>query len=634
MMREKMLGLPMMGSLFFKKGVGSSISFKRSLLDLTLGNQVMAYGNYTQREAKMNLPVGYDNFGKVIENKLDFVDKSLFIKEVIDDTSTEVAVIIRPRRFGKTLNLSMLHHFLAAEIEGKPTKQLFDGLKILSAGEPYQQHQGRYPVIAVTMKDVKDQEYSVAYRNFCSLMSYVYSQHQAVLSSPKLNTHQKRVYESVLEARADIADMQFSLFNLTHMLYLHYGVKPWLLIDEYDTPIQAGYVRGYYADIVAFMRVLLGKALKGNPYLQKSVITGILRVSKESIFSGLNNLEVYSLLRQEYAEHFGFTEEEVSELLKRFHLEKESDSIKEWYNGYRIGDTTVYNPWSIASCLKYRGVLEPYWVNTSDNQLIRDLLIQSSNSFKSQFEQLLKGEPIERLVDEHMIFEDLRKNESAVWSLLLMTGYLKVISKRRTDDGIYCMLAIPNQEVRNLYQQIIKQWLSNGYGVEWYNSFLNHLLSGNLEAFGQELIQVMESTVSSHDMSRDPEAFYHGLMIGLTASLYQSKNYEIQSNRESGYGRYDYMIFSRDKNKPTLLLEFKRVESVKDAERLTTKLEQAAQEAVEQIGKTRYVAEAEKRGSTNIIRMGIAFCGKRFKIYAEQAGKELITKASQPAPGQ
>jgi hypothetical protein len=527
----------------------------------------------------------------------------------------------------------MLHHFLSAEIDGKPTKQLFDGLKILSAGEEYQKHQGRYPVISVTLKDVKDQEYPVAYRNFCKLMSYVYLQHQLVLSSPRLNTHQKKVYESVLEERASVADMQSSLFNLTHVLYLHYGIKPWLLMDEYDTPIQAGYVRGYYAEMVAFMRSLLGQALKGNAYLQKSVITGILRVSKESIFSGVNNLEVYSLLRQEYAQHFGFTEEEVSILLQRFNLGKEADSIRDWYNGYQVGETTVYNPWSIASCLKRRGELAPYWVNTSDNQLIRDLLVQSSNSFKSQFEQLLQGEPVDRIVDEHMIFEDLRKNESGVWSLLLMTGYLKVISQRRTDDGLSCLLAIPNREVRNLYQQIIKQWLSNGYGIEWYNTFLNHLLMGDLGAFEQELVQVMESTISSHDMSRDPEAFYHGLMIGLTASLYQSKNYEIQSNRESGYGRYDYMIFSHDQNKPSLLLEFKRVESVKDPDLLATKLEQAAQEAVEQIGKTRYSAEAEKRGSTHIIKIGLAFCGKRFKIYAEQGGKELTPKPGPLAPG-
>ncbi|MBS0349602.1 MAG: AAA family ATPase [Proteobacteria bacterium] len=579
----------------------------------------------------MNLPVGYDNFGKVIENKLDFVDKSLFIKEVIDDISTEVAVIVRPRRFGKTLNLSMLHHFLSAEIDGKPTQPLFDGLKILSAGEKYQQHQGRYPVIFVTLKDVKDQDYSVTYRNFCRLMSHVYLQHQSVLSSPKLSSHQKRVYESILEEKGSVTDMQSSLFNLTHVLYLHHGIKPWLLIDEYDTPIQVGYVRGYYNEIIGLMRSLLGQSLKSNPYLHRSVITGILRVSKESIFSGVNNLEMYTLLRREYAQHFGFTEEEVSALLRSYDLEKETEVIKEWYNGYQIGGTTtIYNPWSMTNCLKRGGEVGPYWVNTSDNQLIRDLLVSSSGRFKSEFQRLLEGGRVDRIVDEHMVFEDLRKSESGVWSLMLMTGYLKVSAQHREDQGLWCTLEIPNREVRNLYRQIIEQWLSNGYGIEWYNTFLNHLLTGNLKAFERELlVQVMESTISSHDMSRDPEAFYHGLMIGLTASLYQSKNYEIRSNRESGYGRYDYMILSQDKSKPTLLLEFKRVDTLKDEERLMTKLEETAREAVKQISKSRYVAEAENRGNTNIIKIGLAFCGKRFKIQAEQNGRSLIETASE-----
>lgn len=579
----------------------------------------------------MNLPIGYDNFREVIENGLDFVDKSLFIKEIIEDKSTKVTVITRPRRFGKTLNLSMLHHFLASKVYGKSTNGLFDNLKIMKAGDQYTQQCGQYPVVFLTFKGVKDHRYEVAYNNLCKLMSRVYLEHQEVLSSSKLAAYQKKVFESIVEERATEASIQSSLLDLTHVLYLHYGVKPWLLMDEYDAPIQASYVHGYYKQLINLMRNLFGDALKSNPYLHKAVVTGIVRIAKESLFSGVNNLKVYSMLDSRYSEYFGFTEEEVNFLLKKSQLEGSSEQIKEWYNGYQIGDLALYNPWSLANCIQEKGELAPYWVNTSDNQLIRSLLIDSSTTFKDSFESLLQGKPIERFIDENTVFEDLQADESAAWSLLFMAGYLKVISKSRTEDGLRCLLAIPNQEVRNLYQQLIKQWLSNGYGIEWYNSFLNHLLSGNLEEFERELAQVMESTVSSHDISRDPEAFYHGLMIGLTASLYQSKNYEIQSNRESGYGRYDYMIFSRDKSKPSLLLEFKRIDLVKDSERLTTKLEQAAREAVEQIGKTRYSVEAERRGSTNIIKMGIAFCGKRFKIYAEQEGKKLTTKPNQLA---
>ncbi len=635
MMQGRILASRYPGNRFFNASIVPPLAILRqSLLNLTLGHSLMGSArHFTGGTATMDLPVGYDDFREVIENKLDFVDKSLFIKEVIEDKSTKAAVITRPRRFGKTFNLSMLHHFLAHEIDGKPTQGLFDHLKITQWQDLCGEHQGKYPVIFITFKGVKDHRYEATYNNLCKLMSRVYLKHQDVLSSPKLAAHQKKVFESIVEERATEASIQSSLLDLTHVLYLHHGIKPWLLMDEYDTPIQASYVHGYYKPLISLMRNLFGDALKTNPYLHKAVITGIVRIAKENLFSGVNNLKVFSMLDSRYSEYFGFTEEEVDSLLKKSQLEGNAEQIKEWYNGYRIGNTTLYNPWSIANCVQEKGKLTPYWVNTGDNQLIRDLLVRSSTEFKAQFESLLLGQPIERIIDESMVFDDLFIHESATWNLLLTAGYLKVISQRETDQGLVCVLDIPNREVRNLYRQIIERWLSNGHGVEWYNNFLNHLLTGNLDAFERELTKIMEQTVSVHDTARDPEAFYHGLMIGITASLYQSKNYEIQSNRESGYGRYDYMIFSHDKNKPSLLLEFKRVESVKDTERLTTKLEQAAQEAVEQIRKTRYSAEAEKRGSTNIIKMGIAFCGKRFKIYAEQGGKELTTKPSQPALG-
>lgn len=258
--------------------------------------------------------------------------------------------------------------------------------------------------------------------------------------------------------------------------------------------------------------------------------------------------------------------------------------------------------------------MQPYWVNTSDNQLIRSLLTQSSGGFKASFEQLLLDNTMQTLIDENIVFADLHKNETAVWSLLLMTGYLKVVSRRREDRGVMCELAIPNREVRNLYRQIIENWLSNGYGVMWYDAFLEHLLTGNIQAFSDELQQVMENVVSTHDTSRDSEVFYHGLIIGLTASLYKNPNYEIHSNRESGYGRYDYLILSHDKNKPTLLLEFKRVDAIKDPDQLEHKLEQAAQEALKQIEQQHYLAEAQQRGCIKILKIGLAFCGKHFKL--------------------
>ncbi len=566
----------------------------------------------------MLLPIGYDNFRALIENKLEFVDKSLFIQEIIDDIVTQAAVITRPRRFGKTLNLSMLHLFLSAEVNGQSTKGLFDGLKIAENKDLCVKHQGRYPVIFVTFKDVKGSDFKKTYSIICKLMRDLYLEHKELLVSDKLDETEKQAFKRIIERQGNEEDVAQALKDLTKYLTLHYGVKPWVLIDEYDTPIQASYVHGYYEPMMDTMRGLFGSVLKTNPYLYRAVITGILRVAKESLFSGINNLKVYSSLHSAYSTHFGFTEEEVSVLAKKHHLENQLPDIKNWYNGYQIGDTVLYNPWSIANCIQEKGKLIPYWVNTSDNQLIRNILVRSSTGFKEQFELLLQDQPVKQLIDENTVFGDLTVNESAAWSLLLMAGYLKVISQKKTDDGLWCTLAIPNKEVRNLYQQIIKQWLSNGHGIAWYNQFLDHLLTGNIDLFEQELKEVMEQTVSSHDTGRNPEAFYHGLMIGLTASLHRSANYDIQSNKESGYGRYDYLIFSHDKNKPTILLEFKKISTVQAPEQLEIQLEKAAQEALDQIEQKHYLAEAKQRGCTHILKIGLAFCGKRFKIkYAQ-----------------
>ncbi|MCE3237677.1 MAG: Protein of unknown function (DUF1703)/Predicted AAA-ATPase [Gammaproteobacteria bacterium] len=562
----------------------------------------------------MPLPIGYDNFRELIENQLDFVDKSLFIEDIINDRATKATVITRPRRFGKTLNLSMLHHFLSKEVYGQSTDNLFDHLKIAEKKELCEKHQGKYPVIFVTFKDVKNEHYEEAYEKLCKLMRDVYLEHELLLSSPHLIDSQKRAFELILERKGSTADVTEALKDLTTYLSRHYKVNPWLLIDEYDTPIQASYVHHYYDPMMNIMRGMFSSVLKTNPYLNRAVITGILRVAKESLFSGINNLEVYSVLRSEYGQYFGFTEEEMNQLLKKAGLEKNAREIKGWYNGYQIGNTVVYNPWSVVNCIKRKGEVQPYWVNTSDNQLIRRILVRSSTAFKEQFEWLLQDQPVEQLVDENTVFGDLETNELAAWSLLLMAGYLKVLSQHRTEQGLWCRLEIPNKEVKSLYRQIIEQWLSSGHGIVWYNQFLTHLLTGNIELFEKELKELLEQTVSSHDTGRNPEAFYHGLMVGLTASLYHNEQYEIQSNKESGYGRYDYLIFSRDKNKPTLLLEFKKVDFVKEPEQLDIHLEQAAQEALNQIDQKHYMAEAKQRGSTDILKIGLAFCGKRFKI--------------------
>jgi hypothetical protein len=563
----------------------------------------------------LRLPIGYDNFAEIIRHNLDIVDKSLFIKDVIDDTA-KVIVITRPRRFGKSLNLSMLHYYFAESAYGESTEGVFKGMKIMGEGEAYLQHYRKYPVISVSFKDIKATTFEQAYASLCGLIRQIYSEHRFLLKGDHLNLDEKNKFESILYEQATEETIHGSLKNLTEYLYKVTSVKPWLLIDEYDTPIQSAYLETYYDDMIKLMKILFGSALKSNPYLEKSVITGILRISKESLFSDLNNLKVYSVLDDKYSEYFGFTESEANDLIQRSGLNEKSALIKEWYNGYQFGNTVVYNPWSIVNCLQDKKI-EPYWINTSDNALIKKLVRKSSEEFKGDFELLLQDKPIEHIIKKNMVFGDLYKNQTAAWSLLLMSGYLKVIGSRWTDDAdMVGTLAIPNKEVRSLYNQIIKEWLSGRHEVEWYhNTLLASLLSGKIDQFENYFRDVFEQAVSVHDTAKEPESFYHGLMLGLTTSLHSDPNYEIKSNRESGLGRYDYIIFAKDKNKPSILFEFKRVKD--DSKNRNEMLEKTAIDAVHQITKNGYIAELKQHGAKEVIKIGLAFCGKHFKIYHE-----------------
>ena len=565
----------------------------------------------------MRFPIGYSDFKQIIDEEFDFVDKSLLVKEIVDDAG--VILITRPRRFGKTLNMSMLRYFF--ELNSDDRSYLFKNLKIASETDLLLKHQGQYPVIYLTLKDVKEQSYETAFQKILKLIGNIFDEYSKVLlNSDKLTDFQKRNINSILTRQASQTDLEDSLLMLSKALYDHYGKKVCILVDEYDTPIQSGYLNGYYTEIVGLFRSLFSTVLKDNVYLFKSVLTGILRISKESLFSGLNNLKVYSVSHPKYGAYFGFTEAEVAALLHQSGLAEKSAEIKDWYNGYQMGDNTVYNPWSIINCLQDGGKLKPYWVNTSDNALIKTLLLKSSEGFKERFELLLAGGSIERLIDENFVYSDLVKNsEFAVWSLLLMTGYLKVISYLDTDQGVSCQLGIPNREIRNLYRGIIEQWLANGCGVEWYNQFLAHLLDGNMIEFERDLTHILEQTVSSHDVGREPESFYHGFMIGMTASLYGRPDYETKSNRESGYGRYDYLILSTNLDKPTILFEFKKVNLPEGKlNEAKTILNKSAIEALTQINTQAYLAEVKQRGIKNILKIGIAFNGKRFGIAYER----------------
>ena len=561
----------------------------------------------THTHTKLILPIGYDNFGKIIENGLYFVDKSLLIQDILDDVN-EVLLITRPRRFGKTLNLSMLHHYLAANVYGRDTTHLFEGLKITQAGAAYTVHQGKYPVIFITLKGMSDHTYEQAYARFCGLMADLYHEYFYLLDGGKLSGFQKDTFNAILGKKATEDEIKCALKNLTHYLFLHHGERPWLLIDEYDSPIHAAYVHHYYEPMVNLMRSVLGEALKTNPYLNRALITGILRVAKESIFSGLNNIGVYSLLRPQYADYFGFTDIEVRHLFEKAELPVSLDDVKNWYNGYQIGPVTLYNPWSIVNCIHNKGAFGLYWVNTSGNELIRELLAASGVAFKSDLKQLLAGQAIRVSINETIVFVDLKSSPTNVWSLLFMAGYLKLISREKNTEEPVCELTIPNQEILALYRGLVRSWLGESQHLIRYDELLNDLLDGRVDLFEKQLSDILMAMASHHDMAREPEAFYHGFLLGLTASL-SPKHYMIKSNRESGLGRYDIAILPKDNQKMAILLELKSTADSSEAG-----LTQSAERALQQIKTKQYATECQQAGYTHVALIGIAFCGKAIKI--------------------
>jgi NADPH-dependent 7-cyano-7-deazaguanine reductase QueF-like protein len=579
----------------------------------------------------MQIQVGTDNFGKARTNNISFIDKTLFIKEVLDNRGIEVTLITRPRRFGKTFNLSTLHHFLAKEVNGLQTKDLFNGLKISTVDNgSYMQYQGKYPVIFISFKDIKVDSFELAYSKLYDLIIKTFNMHHYLEQSEKVSKINKELFSIIVSRKANKSQIENFLETLTACLFEHHGVKSWLLIDEYDTPIQSGYLNNYYNEITNLIRGILSAALKTNPYLDRAVITGIVRIAKESLFSGLNNIKVYSILQTQYSEHFGFTESEVHNLLQEAGLHNKEDEVKSWYNGYIFGGTTVYNPWSIVNYVYEQGLLQAYWVNTSDDKLISSLLSNSSDpNIRKQFDALLKGEDVIQEIDENMVFGNLKTNSLAPWSILLMSGYLKATHIELNDEGNrICNCSIPNWEVKTLYCKMIRSWLSgnNDGDGSWYRNFLSSLLNGNIQTFTQDFDLVFSRIVSVHDTARNPENFYHGFMLGLTASL-RPAEYEVRSNKESGYGRYDLAILPKDITKYAIIFEFKSISTSKTSKESPTKslesrLEQGAQEALSQINQKQYITEANHRGFNNIIKIGIAFSGREFSLMSEGGNRD------------
>ena len=562
----------------------------------------------------MHLPVGVSNFKDLITSKDPkqqgylYVDKTNFIKEIIYDL-TPVLVLTRPRRFGKTLNLSMLHHFWAEDVDGESTKGLFEGLNI-SKDLSCMEHQGKYPVVFISFKDVKQPSFELAIKKIAVIMAATYRKYRSIFTSSKITKDDLDYVNAILEQKVDRVNLENSIKRLLELLFKYYKKQPILLIDEYDTPIQEGYLKGYYQELIEFFRNFLSEPLKDNTLLNRAILTGILRVSKESLFSGLSNVKIYSVLHNKYSSYFGFTEQETNELLHKAKLPINLKITKEWYNGYNFGGTTIYNPWSIIEFINEKGEIGAYWIHTSGNELIKELLIKSDFSTKEKISQLIKGHSIKEIIDEHIVFKDLEKNQGSIWSLFLMTGYLKAITVNRNAYGYEeCELAIPNKEIESLYIRIIQEWLSGSRGIVWYQDLWSALINAKIDLFESSLQDLLLEMASYHDTGENTqEIFYQGLMLGIVCGL--KDHYEIRANRESGTGRYDLALIPKDPKNLGIVMEFKAIND-------KLNLINEAKKALIHIKKLQYNTELRSRGILKIYSLGIAFSGKAVKIAAE-----------------
>ena len=538
------------------------------------------------------LPIGLSNYQELRMDNYYFVDKSEFISEIINENN-KVILITRPRRFGKTLNLSMLECFF--DIEGKG-KGLFEDLKIAKMPE-YKEH-GKYPVVFLTLKDLTELDYKLFLKKMASIMAEQYRKYGEIIDAVDERIVFKEEVNRLQHKEADESELQDSLYNLVKYLNHYYQQKPVLLIDEYDTPIHSGWLNGYYEEVISFMRIFLSQALKDNPDLHKAVLTGCLRISKESIFTGLNNLTVAGVLSKKFRDKFGFTPEECRKLLKDYQIEYKYDEVMDWYNGYNIEGQEILNPWSV---LKYIDEGKPgaYWANTSGNELVKQLIKQGRPEVKNKISGLLEGEKIESRINENISFPDLKKGENKIYSLLLFSGYLKCEREWLQEDERWCELVIPNREVKYIYRHIIKDWLEQGYGNDKLKQMCQALVWENIEEFETIFQDFVVTTLSYFDPDREePEALYLGFIAGLLLNL--APEYQIKTNRESGFGRYDVMVKPVDKTKKAIIIELKSVQRTRHKDP-----EKAIKEAFLQIENKGYEKELLAEGYENITKMAI-----------------------------
>lgn len=558
---------------------------------------------------KKRLPIGKSDFESVISGNFYYVDKTLFIVQLME-RGAEVTLFPRPRRFGKTLNLTMLKAFFEKSETSK--RHLFDGLAVSKLPEVMAE-QGKYPVIFMTLKDVKQEKWAECFYQIKKIVGEEFERHSYLLSSSFLSAGQKKEFQDVIDKVAPEDVYQNALKDLSKYLHAYHQQKVIVLIDEYDTVIHEAYLKNFYKNAIGFMRTFLGGGLKDSTVLHQGIVTGILRVAKESIFSGLNNLLVSSFFREDFADTFGLTEAEVAQMLKDYDCVDKSDQVREWYNGYTIGSVRLYNPWSLINLVHNRCIFEPYWVNTSQADMIQDLVYTSYPEARHDLERLLNGESVEQVVDDTVVFDDLKVITTAFWSFLLYTGYLTFRRHWMVDTERHVELVIPNKEIGGVYKTTVRRWFARSADVaRQYLAVLQDLTNGNVDGFKQLFTSFVEQSISMFDVKGpEPENFYHALVLGMLVSL--QNTHEVRSNRESGYGRYDVMIIPKNVALPGTVIEFKKIDPSSPET-----LEDAAQAALKQIRDRHYVTELHARGISKVIELAIVFRGKQVLVKAAE----------------
>jgi hypothetical protein len=562
------------------------------------------------------LPLGISDFKEIRKNDYYFIDKSLFIKEIINEDA-QVILLPRPRRFGKTLNISILRYYFSIS---EADWSLYQNLKIAAENEKYLQEFAKYPLIYLTFKGLKDLTWEDSLKNIEDIIAAEYQRHDYLLKEGILTEAERKVYREIINLEAEKVHYQKALLRLTEYLERYHDQKVIVLIDEYDQPIQSGYLNDYYPEVVNFMRLFLENGLKDNASLHKSVLTGILRVAKESIFSGLNNLVVNDIFTEKYNQFFGLLPQEVEAVFKEYDLEYKLKEIKNWYNGYNYGGQTIYNPWSIINCLYYQGEIKPYWVNSSGNELIRELLLKGNEDLKSSLELLIQNQSIEKKIDENIVFAEIESKSSSIWSFLLFSGYLSIVSSRRERGRLFAELEIPNQEIKYIYEEIFLDWLEENIGSQKLSLMLNALTEGDVESFAQIFREFTINSLSYFDTSgSEAEKVYHAFVLGLLLNL--RDNYQVKSNRESGYGRYDIMIIPDDKNKLGIIIEFKKISQFSSESK-----KEALDSALQQIEEKNYQAELNSLGINDILKLAVVFSGKEVEVKSGDSDEKVEQK--------